>query len=194
MVSSGITHDIKITREEAIQLLRENIGNINLQNHCLATEVIMRKLAEEREEDQNLWGITGLLHDLDFELTGNNFSNHGLKTSEMLAGYLPEEALHAIKSHNGENNGFTRKSDFDHLLAAGEALTGLIVATALVYPDRKLQKVKPSSVLKRMNKSGFARSVSRDNIKECKIAGYQLEEFIGLALEAMKGISDQLGL
>ena len=183
-----------INREKALELLEENLKNRNLFRHCLAAEAVMRALAQDRGEDVELWGITGLLHDLDYEKTVNNHPEHGLITASMLQGQLPEESIHAIKSHNCENNGVERSTDFDYLLAAGESITGLIVAVALVYPDKKLQPVKLKSVRKRMNMTAFARSVPRETIRDCSKAGYELDEFIHLSLEAMKGIASDIGL
>ena len=117
-----------ISREEALELLGSNLGNINLVRHCLATEAVMRKLAEDKDRDTEVWGLAGLLHDLDYELTSDDHSKHALVGAEMLDGRLPEEALHAIRSHNSENNGTSRESEMDHLLAAAESITGLIVA------------------------------------------------------------------
>lgn len=185
---------IMINRDNALDLLEENLSNRNLVRHCLATEAVMRGLAENRGEDVDLWGITGLLHDLDYEKTVNDPARHGLITALMLAGQLPEESINAIKSHNYENNGIERISNFDHLLAAGESITGLIVAVTLVYPEKKLQPVKPKSILKRMNMTAFARSVPRETIRECSMAGYELKEFVHLSLEAMKGIASEIGL
>jgi putative nucleotidyltransferase with HDIG domain len=183
-----------LSREEALKLLEQNVSQINLRRHCLATAVIMKALALERGAEAALWEITGLLHDLDFEKTEAEPARHGLDTVEMLRGLLPEEALQAIASHNCENNGVARKTDFDRLLTAAECVTGLITATALVYPDRRIALVESSSVTKRMGKSGFARAVNRDGIRECEQAGIALEPFVSSALQAMKTISDDLGL
>jgi uncharacterized protein len=183
-----------LSREEALKLLEQNVSQINLRRHCLATAVIMKALALERGVDSALWEITGLLHDLDFEKTEANPARHGLETVELLRGLLPEEALHAIASHNFENNGVARETDFDRLLTAAECVTGLVTATALVYPDRRIAQVESSSVTKRMGKSGFARAVNREGIRECEVAGIALEPFVSSALQAMKSISDDLGL
>lgn len=183
-----------IDRTAALELLENNLGNRNLFRHCLASEAVLRAVAEDRGEDPDLWGITGLLHDIDYELTSDDPERHGMVAAEMLADYLPFESIHAIQSHNAEYTCIERDSDFDHLLAAGESITGLIVAVALVYPDRKLASVKPKSILKRMNMSAFARSVPRDTIRECSKAGYDLGVFVALALDAMKGIAEDIGL
>jgi len=183
-----------IDRKSALELLRNNLSNENLVRHCLATEAVMRKLASDRGEDEDLWGLTGLLHDLDYEKTVENPALHGLVAAEMLSGELPEESLRAIRAHNSEHTGVERESDLDHLLAAGESITGLIVAVALVYPDRRLEPVKIKSVTKRMRMTAFARSVPRETIKECSEAGYELKAFTGLALSAMKDIASDIGL
>jgi uncharacterized protein len=183
-----------IERKSALELLESNLSNMNLVRHCLAAEAVMRRLAEDRGEDADLWGITGLLHDLDYEKTECTPEKHGLVSAEMLSGQLPEDSIRAIKAHNFENNGVERLSDFEHLLAAGESITGLIVAVALVYPGKQLEPVKLKSVLKRMNMTAFARSVPRETIRECSMAGYELSEFVALSLEAMKGVASEIGL
>jgi len=183
-----------ITREEAMELLCSNLSQAHLRRHCMATAAIMRELATLRGEDADLWEVAGLLHDLDFERTEATPERHGLETADLLEGRLPETAIHAIVSHNSENNGVPRETDFDRLLTAAESVTGLISATALIYPDRRLAPVEPSSVVKRMGKSGFARTVSREGIRECEAAGMPLDRFVAVALEAMKSISDELGL
>ncbi len=183
-----------LTRDEALDMLRQSVSSINLQRHCLATGSIMKALARLKGENEVLWETTGLLHDLDYEETESSPGIHGLKTAERLEGLLPPEHLDAIRAHNCENNGCARKTDLDRLLTAAECVTGLITATALVYPDRRLASVEPRAVIKRMTKTGFARSVSREGIRECEKAGWSLEDFVTLSLEAMKSISEDLGL
>ena len=129
------------------------------------------------------------------ELTNADLSVHGLKSAEILLekGYPPEIA-EAVKMHNEKAHGRKRSDRFHKALAAGETITGLIVATALVYPDKKLASVKPSSIVKRMKEKAFAASVDRDIIRECEQVGIPLPEFAELALNAMRAVSDQLGL
>lgn len=184
-----------IDREKAMDLLRSKTSTDWLIKHCLASEAIMRRLARRLGKDEDLWGLTGLLHDLDFELTKNDPAAHTLKTAAWLREEgFPEEALHAIKAHNGEYVGVERKSEMDFGLSCAETITGLIVAAALVRPDKRLEGVKRKSIMKRMKEKAFARNVDRDNIRQCEKIGIPLEEFIDLSLDAMKGISDQLGL
>jgi predicted hydrolase (HD superfamily) len=107
---------------------------------------------------------------------------------------VSQEVIDAIKGHNADNLGGKRKTTFEHALTAAECITGLIVATALVYPDKKITSVKPQSIIKRMKQKEFARNVNRDYIRECELIGIPLEEFVALSLAAMCTISDQLGL
>jgi len=182
-------------REEAYALLCERVKNENLRKHCLATEAIMRALAARLGADAELWGLAGLLHDLDFEQTRDTPQEHGLQTVAILEEKgLPGELVQAVKAHNAEALGIARESTFDHALAAAETITGLIVATALVQPDKKLASVKPQSVLKRMKKKDFARNVNRDIIRECEQFDMPLEQFVELSVDAMKGIAAALGL
>ncbi len=187
--------DIGITREEAIRLLEDNLKNENLVKHCLATEAIMRQLAIRLDENEELWGIAGLLHDIDFEQTKDSPSDHTLMAEKILREHgVSEEVISAIKSHNAEELGFERKDRIEHLLAAAETITGLIVAAALVRPDKKLAGVKVKSIKKRMKEKAFARAVRREVIAECEEAGLSLDEFMGISLKATQEISDKLGL
>lgn len=183
-----------INRQQAWELLNEKVESVNLIRHSLASEAIMRALAERLGKDVDQWGIAGLLHDLDFEQTRDDPCRHGLMTALVLAnrGVAPE-VIHAVKSHNQET-GIRRETALDFGLASAETITGLIVATALVQPDRRLSQVKVKSVLKKMKQKDFARNVDRQTILECNNLGLSLEEFVEISLKAMQAISDQLGL
>ena len=184
-----------MTRDEAYDLLCEHVKAENLRKHCLATEAILRALARRLGEDEQLWGVVGLLHDLDFESTADSPGEHTRITCEILREKgFSEAVLQSIREHNAEALGIARQSKCGIALACGETITGLIVATALVYPDKKLASVKPRSVLKRMKKKDFARAVSREIIGECERLGIPLEEFAQLSLEAMQDIAEDLGL
>lgn len=187
--------DLGITREEALNLMQERLEAENMRKHCLASEVIMGELAPRFGEDPEMWGLVGLLHDLDYNETREQMDRHGLETERILLerGVNPEVAQ-AIKHHNAENLGLTRTKPIHFALTAAETITGMIVATTLVYPDKKLASVKPKSVGKRMKAKEFARSVNRDHIRLCEEIGIPLADFIVLSLEAMRRISDRLGL
>lgn len=184
-----------MNREEAWQLLTSHIKQKNLQKHCLATEVIMRRLARKLGRDEENWAVAGLLHDLDFELTRDEPARHTLHTADILKEKgVPEYMVEAIKAHNAEALGIERTTEMGLALSAAESISGLIVATALVLPDKKLSCVRPSSVIKRMKEKAFARGVNRQTIRECEKFGMDLEDFAELSLNAMQEISGKLGL
>ena len=182
-----------ITRDEALQLIRSYVKNEKLIKHMIAVEAIMRKLAERLGEDKELWGLVGLLHDLDYEITQNEFEKHGLIAAEILKDKLPEEALNAIKAHN-EKTGFKWESKLTYALKAADQVSGLIIATALVMPNKKLSEVKVSSLLKKFKQKDFARSVKREKIKLCEQLGLSLDKFLELSLKALQEIHEELGL
>jgi putative nucleotidyltransferase with HDIG domain len=187
--------NLGITRDEALQLMEKYLKTENLQKHSLATEAIMRRLAQKMGEDEELWGIAGLLHDLDYEDTKDDMPRHTLLTEEILKGKgVCKEITEAIKGHNADNLGYNREKPIDHALTCAECITGMIVATTLVYPDKKISSVKSKSIIKRMKQKEFARSVNRDYIRECEKIEIPLEEFAELSLKAMQGISNELGL
>ena len=184
-----------ITRDEAMDLLREYIKNENLIRHCLASEAVMIELAKRFGEDEEKWGLAGLLHDLDVELVDADLSVHVLEAEKILKDKgVGEEIIEAIKMHNETATKKNRSERFHHALAAGETITGLVVATALVYPDKKLASVKPKSIKKRMKQKAFAAGVNRETIMECEKIDIDISEFCEIALNAMRGISDRLGL
>lgn len=184
-----------MTRGEALALLESHVSADSLKRHCLATEAIMRELAQSMGQDGELWGIAGLLHDLDFEQTQDNPRRHGRRTVEILSSYpLPQEIIYAILRHNAESLDLERESILDYALTCAETITGLIAAAALVHPERKVQSLSSKSVLKRMKSKDFARNVNRQHILLCEKFGIPLVDFIELSLKAMASISEQLGL
>jgi len=184
-----------ITREEALELVKQHIKSPNMINHCLAAEAVMRALAEHLGEDSEKWGLAGLLHDLDAE-SHTDLDVHTRETARILEELgVDAEIVEAIRLHNEQAHpGEQRSTQFQHLLAAGETITGLIVATALVYPDKKLASVKPKSVRKRIKEKAFAAGANRDIIRECETGGVPLDEFCSLSLLAMQKIDNELGL
>lgn len=184
-----------MTRDDAIKLLKDYIKNERMLNHSYATEVVMRALARRLGKDEEKWALAGLLHDLDVELTNADLNVHGIETARILKEKgIDSEIIDAIIMHNEKVTGMKRHTEFQHALAAGETITGLIIATTLVYPDKRLASVKTKSVAKRMKEKAFAASVSRENIMECEKIGIPLNEFVEICLDAMQGISTTLGL
>jgi len=183
-----------ISREEAVQLLEKNVKAENMRKHCYASEAVMRAIARHLHRNEEEWGIAGLLHDIDVEITNADPKTHGPYAEKLLKDKVTGEMLDAIVMHNEMATGKERTTEFQHALAAGETITGLITATALIYPDKKIAPVKPKSVTKRMKQKAFAASVKRENILECEKIGIPLNEFASISLEAMKKIDSTLGL
>jgi putative nucleotidyltransferase with HDIG domain len=184
-----------ISREEALSLLQKHIENPNMRKHCLASEAVLGALAEHLGEDRGKWAMAGLLHDLDVEMTKADLNIHGRETVRILEAHgVDPEIVEAIGLHNEQSSGEKRSKPFHHALAAGETITGLMIATTLVYPDKKLASVKPKSILKRMKEKAFAASVDRDIIRECERIPIALTEFAAISLAAMQSIHADLGL
>lgn len=184
-----------LQRNEAVTLLHSYIKNEKMIAHSLASEAVMRALASYLGKNEDQWAQAGLLHDLDVEITNADAHTHALEAARILTELgIDEEVVDAIKMHNEEATGLDRTTLFQHALAAGETITGLITATAMVYPDKKVASVKPKSVTKRMKEKAFAASVKRESIMECELIGIPLDKFAEIALVAMTGIADDLGL
>lgn len=187
-----------MTREEALKILHQNMENQNLRRHCYAVEAVMKALAKKLGGDEEKWSIVGLLHDGDYEKTKDNPKQHTLLMHQWLkdAGETDEEVLKAILSHNYTHTGKNKPATkMEWSLYCCDELTGLIVATALMMPDKKLATVRVESVLKKMKDKAFAAAVDREQIKLCEEKlEIPLEEFVKIALEAMQGISGKLGL
>ncbi|MDP1710214.1 MAG: phosphohydrolase [bacterium] len=186
-----------MNKEKALKLLHSKMQSVNLRKHCYAVEAAMKSLAEHFDEDQNLWGIVGLLHDGDYEFTKEDPSNH----AKMMAGWVKEtgetdeELLTGIKSHGWFHEGKKPQTKMQWSLFCCDELTGLIIAVTLVRPDKKLATVTVENVLSKWNQKGFAAGVKREDIEHCeKELGIPVKEFIGIVLTAMQSISSELGL
>ncbi|HAS87992.1 MAG TPA: HD family phosphohydrolase [Desulfovibrio sp.] len=182
-----------ISRDEALELLKANVKEENLIQHSLESEAVLGALAEKLGKDVELWAMTGLLHDLDYSETAETPEKHGLIAAEMLDGKLPEEAIQAIRAHNGGMTGVAPESDFDFALRCGETVTGLIHANALMRPE-KMNGMKPKSLKKKMKAKAFAASVDREIIKECDKIGLELGDFFALSIEAVTKVAPEVGL
>lgn len=183
-----------ISREEAHALVTERIPQSNLVAHCVATEIIMEALAERLELDEGdveRWALAGLLHDLDYAETAEDPERHGLITAELLEGILDAEMLHAILAHACKA---PRESQMDHALWCADPTTGFIVATALVRPDRSLEGVQVKSLKKRWKEKAFARGANREQMAGHEALGIERDEFLELALSAMKARHTEIGL
>ncbi len=179
-------------RSEALDLVRQHVKNEKLIKHMLAVEAVMRNLAKRLGGDEEIWGLAGLIHDIDYDETLKRPELHG----KIGAGYvreagLTEEIARAVESHAGH---IPRLTPLEKALYATDPLTGLIVAAALMHPSRKLAEVDVNFVLNRFKEKRFAQGANREQIKSCEELGLSLREFIEIALDAMKSISGELGL
>jgi putative nucleotidyltransferase with HDIG domain len=183
-----------IDRTAAVTLIAAQHPNPGLVAHGRQTEAVMRAMAVKLGQDPELWGLTGLLHDLDYPKTASSPERHGLDAAHLLPeGSLPPEALHAIAAHNDEYTGVAPQTPFDFALRCAESVTGIISAAALVRPD-KMVGMQPKSIKKKMKDKAFAANVRRANILECDKAGLPLDEFLALAIAAMTTIAGDTGL
>jgi len=186
---------MELNRDIALRLLHQYVKNEKMIFHCLASEAVLKGLARKLGRDEKKWGLAGLLHDLDVETTNAEAAVHGTQTEILLKDYnVDPEIIDAIRMHNEYSSGKERSNEFQHALAAGETITGLIFATTYVYPDKKLASVKPKSVVKRMKEKMFAASVSRDNILECEKIGIPIDEFTAIAIDSLLPVANEIGL
>ncbi len=190
-----------MTRDEAYKILKSLIKNQNLIKHHLACEAVMKVLyrkftpqASQNLKDEEKWGIVGLLHDADYELSRNHPEKHTLILEEKIGSNLPADVMYAIKSHNFANNKVLPKSAMDWSIYCADELTGLIIAATLVNPDKKLASVTTDFVINRFNEPSFARGANRDQILACEDKlKIPIRDFIELSLKAMRLISNELG-
>lgn len=188
-----------ITYDEAVKIFDKYIKTEHLRLHSRESEVIMRKIAKHFNEDENLWGITGLLHDLDMDVIDGDYSIHGEKTVQLLReeGYDIPEMFSAIKAHTEvlENSEAKRETRFDYVLAGAENLTGIISAYVAVRPGKKIEGAKQKSVVKKLKDKSFAAAVNRQMINDVsEKTELERSQFIQMGIEAMAEISEELGM
>ncbi len=183
-----------LNRDEAFRLFTEWNQNDGLVKHGLAVEAAMRAYARKFGEDEEKWGIAGMLHDIDYE-RHPSVEEHGKVGAALLRQYgYPEDVIHAVQAHN-DYHGLPRDDLMSKTLFACDELTGLITATALVRPNKSIIGLEASSVKKKMKDKAFARGVNREEIiKGAEALGVDLTEHIAFVIQAMEGIADALGL
>ena len=190
-----------MNRDQAYTTLQNLIKNPNLLKHHLSTEAAMRAIGTylKNKQDPTIeiedWGITGLLHDADYELCRDHPEKHTIILEEKIGKDLKPEIMYAIKSHNWAHNKVEPKSLMDWAIFCGDSLTGLIVASALVLPSKQLKDVTPQTVLKRFKEKSFARGTRREEIAMCEERlGLTLEAFISVSLASMQLHHEEIGL
>ncbi|MCX6565280.1 MAG: HDIG domain-containing protein [Candidatus Aminicenantes bacterium] len=181
-----------MNREKALALLRNHLQNKNLVKHCFAVEACMRAMAVRLGFDPEPWGEAGLVHDLDYEMTGMSADLHTKETVKILEGLGVDPAIiHAVQAHAGKA---PCASPMDTAIFAVDPLTGLIVAATLMHPTKKIRNIDAEFVKRRYKEKSFAKGARREDIETCRNLGLELDEFISVCLAAMQGIEAELGL
>jgi putative nucleotidyltransferase with HDIG domain len=191
-----------MNREDALALVHDWTKNPNLVKHMLAVEAEMRALAKHFKEDEDLWGIAGLLHDADYEMFSEDKESHPSKIFEELKKRDADPQIaEAIKAHawgwgdNVKNQNKEPQSKMEWAIYTCDDLSGLIIACALVQPEKKLSNVTVKSILNKWRDKGFAKGVHRDTIELCQEKlGIELPEYLDICLKAVQSISSALGL
>jgi len=185
-----------ITLEKSRELIEKYLKDKKNRIHSRESEVVMQALAKHFGEDEEKWAIAGLLHDLDWENTSEDFAHHGLQTIELVKeeGFeLPDDVAHAISAHNDSYTGIKRTSKLDYALAAAESITGLIHAYALMRPE-KFEGMKTSSLNKKFKDKSFAAKVSRELIADIEKTGIEKAQFFEIAIKAMQDIASEINI
>ena len=193
--------DLGIDMKRAKELFEKYLKEDTNKMHSIESMAIMRALAKHFKEDEEKWGIVGLLHDVDWELTKDDTNQHCIKAVDILkSGGATDFMIETVQSHCYDAMGPQELRDkkrtkrIEYALAAAETLTGLIIASALMQPDKKLASVKLSSLKKKFKTKKFAANCNRDIMMECEKIGLGIDEFLEIGLSALQGISDELGL
>lgn len=181
-----------MNRKEVLKEIEKRVKERNLRKHMLATEACMRRLAGYFGKEEEEWALAGLSHDIDYDYTRNKFDRHGLESAKILREMgATDEIIDAVKAHAGKKQ---PASKMEWSLYAADPLTGLIVAAALMHPDKKLKSVDMNFLMNRFNEKRFAAGADRQQIKNCTNTGLDLECFISQCLQSMKAIDAELEL
>ncbi len=179
-------------REQALEIVKQHLKNKNLVKHCLAVEACMRAIASRLDRGVDKWGLAGILHDLDYEITEKSPDLHTTETVKILEEYdLDPDIIQAIQAHAGI---VPCRSDMDWAIFSIDPLTGLIIAATLMHPDKKLKNVDLGFIKRRYKEKSFARGARREDIEQIQNIGMDLDDFISICLGAMQGIDKELGL
>jgi len=178
-----------MTRDEALEELKIRVSDKDMLQHSIAVEAIMKEFARHYNADADIWGMVGLLHDIDYERTVNNPSLHGIVGADILENLDIDGAIvYAIRAHNDYNN-IPRKRKMDKVLVLAGHICDLIIKCALILPDKKISEVSVEFVVKELGEKDFEEDANINTIKHLEELGLTVEEFIEIALKAMKRVS-----
>jgi putative nucleotidyltransferase with HDIG domain len=179
-------------RDEALELVKAHLKNKNLVKHCLAVEACMKAMARKLGQDEEIWGLAGILHDLDYEITEKSPELHTTETVKILTEKgLSPDIIRTVQAHAGQ---VECRNEMEWSIYAIDPLTGLIIAATLMHPSRKLREVDLEFVKRRYKEKSFARGARREDIEQIANIGMELDDFIGICLGAMQEIDKDLGL
>lgn len=191
-----------MNRNDAWNIVTDHVENVGLRKHMLAVEAAMRRYADRLDQDQELWGLAGLLHDYDWEVHPSLESHPADGAALLRERGCPEDVVHAILAHNPAGTGVDAERPIDYALRACDEITGLISASALVRPTKDIRDVKLKSLKKRWKEKAFARGVDRQEVetattdfsRACFDGQLELWQHVEEVLTAMQGIAADLGL
>ena len=183
-----------INRKEALILIKKYLrGNDNIKN-SFATESVLRELAKYLNKDEDLWGLSGLLHNIDYEFTDNNPEQRGTLSAQLLEDLLPKQAINAIKANNYLHTDYMPVSTLDKSLIASVAVIDFIIDTSKSLPEKKINKINFELLMDKYNDSSFSSYNIRSKIKLCTDIGIELPQFLNISLNALKSISNKLNI
>jgi hypothetical protein len=183
-----------LSRDQAIKLIKKYLKDVNNIRFAVAVEAILRKIAEVYKQDQELWGITGLLHNLDYEYCASNPQDRGTLSAQILDGILPENSVNAIKANNYMYTDYIPITSLDKCLIAAVTSTELILYIANNISSKKLSNVSIPLIITKFNDSSFASRLNRSRINICEDVGIDVKSFLEICLNALNEISDELNL
>jgi len=179
-------------REEAEVLVERYVKTKNLRKHMFAVAAIMRALAEYLGANADEWELAGILHDLDYEETKDKPDVHGLRTCEMLEGAdLPSSVLNAVRAHNHHKR---PETPIEYAIICSDSISGMLVACALIRPEKRLASLTPEFVARKMREPSFAKGADRNSIAVHSELGLSQDEFLRIAIDGICKVADRLGL
>jgi uncharacterized protein len=182
-----------MSREESLKLVRAHVAKENNVKHMIAVGAVMKEVAAKLGEDASLWEMIGILHDVDFEVCSGP-ADHTIKAKELLGGVVSDTVIDTIMAHNHEHTGVSVDTKVKRALIACDAVSGLVLACALVMPSKRLADINPGSLMRKFKSKDFAKGVSRERILLCIELGVSLDDFLAAALRGMLVRASELGL
>jgi predicted hydrolase (HD superfamily) len=183
-----------ISREEALVLINKYLKNKNNIKISLSTEAILKKIAQNLNEDEELWSLTGLLFNIDYEYTENDKQNRGILSSQILGDLLPEDGINAIKANNYINTDILPVAPLDKALISSESAIKLVIDASKSISSKKVTDVDIDVLIEKFKDSYFTSDNSKSRIKLCIDNGFEIEEFLNLVLDSIKDIAEIIGL